>query len=170
MSALANIVPHLKAFHVGFIALWMAGLLALFAMLSRQCDAVDAESDFRRIREATHYGYTWVVTPAAGLAVGTGLALIFAREVFTIWMFGKLILVAGLVSLHGWIGHTIVAVAETGRGPKRPILLLLNLTLPMLIAGVLFLVLAKPNLAGWPMPGWLAQPVGGTLPFDVPNP
>lgn len=170
MTGFDDIVPHLKALHVGFIALWMAGLLALPTMLSRWHDAANDHSDLRRIREATHYGYVWAITPIAGLAVGTGLALIFLREVFTIWMFSKLVLVAGLVSFHAWIGHTIVAVAEAESRKNPPELLVPYLMLFTLVAGVLFLVLAKPKFAELPMPAWLTQPVGGRLPFEVPNP
>lgn len=169
MIPLDQIVPHLKALHMGFVALWMAGLLALPAMLSRH-DAVIVQVEFERIRQATHYSYIWALTPVAALAVGTGLALIFLREVFTVWMFGKLVLVAALVTLHAWIGHTIVAVGETKGRREPPDALVPNLALCVLVAGVLFLVLAKPSFVGFPMPAWLTQPVGGDLPFDVPNP
>jgi protoporphyrinogen IX oxidase len=169
MTAFEQIIPHVKALHMGFVALWMAGLLALPAMLSRH-DAAIRQADFERIRQATHYGYIWAVTPLAALAVGTGLALIFLREVFALWMFGKLVLVAALVTLHAWIGHTIVAIAETGGRREPPDALVPNLALCALVAGVLFLVLAKPRLVELPMPAWLTQPVGGNLPFDVPNP
>ena len=169
MIAFDQIVPHLKALHVGFVALWMAGLLALPAMLSRH-DAAIRQADFHRIRQATHYGYIWAVTPFAALAVGTGLALIFLREVFTVWMFGKLVLIGALVTLHAWIGHTIVAIAETEGRREPPDALVPNVALCVLVAGVLFMVLAKPRFEQLPMPAWLTQPVGGNLPFDVPNP
>jgi putative membrane protein len=63
-----------------------------------------------------------------------------------------------------------VNVAETeGRheppGPILPTLILSALTLC-----VLALVLAKPELDELPVPGWLLQPLGRELPFDVPNP
>jgi protoporphyrinogen IX oxidase len=169
MIAFEQIIPHLKALHLGFVALWMAGLLALPAMLSRH-DAANRQADFERIRQATHYGYIWAITPFAALAVGTGLALIFLREAFALWMFGKLVLIAALITLHAWIGHSIIAVAETEDRRKPPDALVPNLALCALVAGVLFLVLAKPNFVEVPMPAWLSQPVGGSLPFDVPNP
>jgi protoporphyrinogen IX oxidase len=138
-------------------------------MLSRH-NAALGQAEFQRIRQATHYGYIWAVTPFAALAVATGLVLIYLREVFTVWMFGKLVLVAALVAVHAWIGHAIVAVAETEGRSQSPEALVPNLTLCVLVAGVLFLVLSKPTFAEFPMPVWLTQPVGGNLPFDVPNP
>ena len=38
-----------------------------------------------------------------------------------------------------------------------------------LVLGILVLVLAKPGLAGLPLPQWLLAPLGHQLPFDVPS-
>lgn len=169
MIDLDPIIPHLKAFHISFMCVWMAGLAVLPAMLARHDPAI-GQWDFARIRHATHYGYIWAVTPAAALAIGSGLALIFLSEVFVPWMLAKLFLVGGLVALHAWIGHTIIAVAETQGhhrppSPFFPVLILIVLSL-----GVLLLVLAKPELDELPVPDWLRQPLERELPFDVPKP
>jgi uncharacterized membrane protein len=169
MNGIHHLIPHLKALHVGFICIWMAGLLALPAMLARHEPAI-GQVDFQRIRRATHYGYVWAITPAAALAVASGMALVFLREVFQPWMFAKLVLVALLVTLHAWIGHTIVAVAETEGRHQPPEPTLAILVLCATVAGVLLLVLLKPDLTGVPFPEFLLQPVGGDLPFDVPSP
>jgi protoporphyrinogen IX oxidase len=168
MSVL-DLVPHLKALHVGFIAIWVAGLLALPSMLA-QHRHVDGQTEFDRLRHATHYGYIWVITPAAALAVASGTLLVFLREVFTVWMFGKLVFVALLVTVHAWVGHTIVLVAETKGRHAPPAPLVPALALGVAVVGVLALVLAKPELEELPMPAWLLQPLGRELPFDVPSP
>lgn len=167
--SLEAIIPHLKALHAGFIAVWIAGLLALPAMLARHDRAI-GQADFTRIRHATHYGYVWAVTPAAVLAVGSGTALIFLREVFAPWLFAKLVCVAALVAIHAWVGHTIVAVAETEGRHEPPEPLVPTLLLSAVVTAVLFLVLAKPELDELPLPGWLLQPLDRDLPFDVPSP
>lgn len=169
MNALEALIPHLKALHVSLVAIWMAGLAALPAMLARHDPAI-GQSDFVRIRQATHYGYVWLVTPVAVLAVASGTALIFLREVFTGWMFAKLVGVAGLVAVHAWVGHTIVAVAETEGRHDPPGPILPTLIIGTLVITVLVLVLAKPDLDQVPMPNWLLQPLGRELPIDVPNP
>lgn len=169
MTAFDAIIPHLKALHVGFMAVWIAGLAALPAMLARHDRAI-GQGDFGRIRRATHYGYIWFLTPAAVLTVATGTTLIFLRDVFTGWMFVKLVGVAGLVTVHAWVGHTIVAVAETEGRHEPPGPFLPTVILCVLAIAVLTLVLAKPELDELPVPAWLAQPLGRDLPFDVPNP
>lgn len=165
---LEPIVPHLKALHVAMLALWTAGLFALPRMLSRHDPAV-GQADYARIRRATHYGYAFVITPAAVLAIVSGTALIFLREVFDLWLFAKLVFVAGLVAFHAWVGHTIVAVAETDglHTPPEPLVPTLLLGVP--VVAILALVLAKPELGEIPMPGWLEEPRGLQLPFDVPR-
>ena len=168
MSAITALVPHLKALHVGMLLLWCGGLFALPLMLARHDPAI-GQSDYTRIRHATHYTYTFCITPAAVLAIGSGTALIFLREVFVIWMFAKLFFVAMLVTFHVWIGYVLVAVAEregAHRAPK-PALPLVLLMMPVLC--VLTLVLAKPELGEIPMPDWLTEPRGYHFPFDVPR-
>jgi len=98
------------------------------------------------MRRATHYGYVWIITPAAILAIFIGSALILMRDVFTVWIFVKLILVTGLVAVHAWVGHTIVAVAETEGQLEPPEPLVSTIVILGLVKGILFLVLVKPEL------------------------
>ena len=165
---LEPIIPHLKALHIAMLGLWCAGLFALPLMLSRHDPSIN-QSDYSRIRRATHYGYTFVVTPAAVIAIASGTLLIFLREVFVLWMFAKLVFVALLVSFHAWVSYIIVAVAETegSHTPPNPLLPVLLLTIPIL--AILTLVLAKPDLGDIPLPDWLKKPRGIQLPFDVPR-
>lgn len=164
----ASAVPYLKAFHICMIAVWSAGLLALPMMLARHDPAI-GQSDYSRIREASHYAFTLVVTPAAVLAIASGTVLIFLREVFDLWMFAKLAFVGLMVAFHAWVGHILISVAET-RGehdPPDPWVPLALCILPIL--AVLTMVLAKPDLGVLPVPGWLTQPLGVQLPLDVPR-
>lgn len=162
------IVPHLKALHIAMLGLWCAGLFAMPLMLARHDPAI-GQADYDRIRRATHYGYTLVITPAAILAIASGTVLIFVREVFEVWLYAKLVFVALLVAFHGWVGHILVAVAETegSHTPPEPLTPLLLLLIPIL--AILTLVLAKPELGEIPLPGWLEEPRGVQLPFDVPR-
>ena len=165
---LEGAIPYLKALHIAALVLWCAGLFVLPLMLARHDPAI-GQADYSRIRLASHYGYTWVVTPAAVFAVAAGTLLIFLREVFVVWMFAKLVFVALLVGFHAWVGHTIVAVAETEGEHQTPEPLVPLLILLVLILAILGLVLAKPELEKIPLPHWLMEPRGGQLPFDVPS-
>ncbi|WP_431300799.1 hypothetical protein [Tabrizicola sp. BL-A-41-H6] len=60
------LVPHAKALHLGFMAVWVAGLIALPQMLARHDRAI-VQGEFAQIRRATHYGYVWLITLAAVL-------------------------------------------------------------------------------------------------------
>ncbi len=165
---LYSLIPHLKAFHIVALAVWCAGLFALPLMLARH-EPASGPGDYARIRRASHYTYTLVVTPAAVLAITSGTALIFLRELYVLWMFGKLAIVALLVFFHAWVGHVLVTVAETeGRHtPPEPTAPMLILLVPVVV--ILALVLGKPDLGRIPVPEWLTEPQGRQLLFDVPR-
>ncbi|WP_295075374.1 CopD family protein [Tabrizicola sp.] len=162
------LIPHIKALHLGFLALWIAGLFALPRMLARHDDDL-VRGEYAVIRRATHYGYIWAITPAAVLAIASGGLLIFLREIFTVWLFAKLVLVAGLVAVHAWVGHTIVAVAESEGEHEPPGAMVPALITFGLVLAILTVVLAKPELEELSMPSWLMAPLGRHLPFDVPS-
>lgn len=165
---LESVIPHLKALHIATLSLWCAGLFALPLMLARHDPAI-GQVDYVRIRRATHYGYTFWISPAGIVAIATGTLLIFLREVFTLWMFAKLVFVALLVAFHAWVSYIIVAVAETPGSHTPPKPLRPALLLTCVILAILALVLGKPDLGGIPMPDWLSEPWDLQLPFDVPR-
>ena len=164
-----GLVPHLKAVHIMALVIWCGGLFALPLLLARHEPAI-GQADYTRIRRITHFGYIFAITPAGLVAIGSGTALIFLREVYVPWLFAKLVFVAMLVAFHAWVGHTLVNVAETQgtHTPPEPTLPLVILLVP--VFAILTLVLAKPDLGAIPLPDWLMRPYGGQLPFAAPNP
>lgn len=161
-------VPLFKALHTIALIVWIGGLIALPLMLTRHDPTISVE-DYRIIRHSSHLTYTLCVTPAAVIAVIAGTWLIFMREVFTPWLFAKLAIVAMLVMVHGWIGHTVAMIGEepsthTPPAPWVPVAAVLGLTL-----AILFVVLAKPALGWIVFPDWLSEPQGGQLLFDIPS-
>jgi len=164
-----GLIPHFKGLHIAALVIWCGGLFALPLLLARH-DAAIGQADFTRIRRVSHYGYIFAITPAALVAIGSGTALIFLREVYVPWLFAKLAFVALLVAYHAWVGHILVAVAETEGShiPPEPALPLVLLMVPVI--AILTLVLAKPDLQMIPLPDWLMQPYGGQLFFEAPNP
>lgn len=159
--------PHVKAMHVGFVSLWIAGLFALQRMLARH-DGRRVRAHLAQIRHATYYSYVWMITPTAVLAVATGTALIFLRGAFTVWLFAKLVLVVALVAVHARIGHAMSALAEDEGERAAHQGYALTLVTSGLVVSILTLVLAKPAFEHLPLPPWMRAPLGRHLPFDVP--
>ena len=168
MHALTPMIPHIKALHISMLALWCAGLFALPLLLSRH-DGVRVQSDYNRIHGLTHFGYVAVTTPAAVLAIFSGLLLIFLRDVFELWLFAKLFMVALLVCFHVWVGRTIGETALTPGRHEGGNPMWQQMILVVIVTGILTLVLGKPELAEIPMPDWLSSPRDVQLPFDVPR-
>jgi protoporphyrinogen IX oxidase len=164
----ADLVPYLKALHIAGLVLWCGGLFALPSMLAWHDPAI-GQADYRRIRRATHYTYTFAVTPAAVIAVIAGTWLILIREVYEPWLFLKLAFVALLVAIHGWVGHIIVEVAETAGIHRPPSPTFTIAALLFTVVAILALVLGKPEFAQLSGPSWLTEPLGRQFPFDVPS-
>lgn len=163
------IVAGLKFAHLAAMLCWCAAMIALPVMLyfyggiwRKSRGSEQEQARYAEFRMITHYGYIGFATPAAIIAIATGTGLIFADQVFDLWFVAKLALVAGMSLVHAWIGHFILVSAKD-RGLQRmpsPVWTLV-LGLP-LMAGVLWLVLAKPDLA-WTadlMPEFMLAPRG----------
>ena len=158
------ILSLVKALHIAALIIWCAGLIGLPLMLSKH-EIGEDQDNYTRLRLLTHKAYSYLVTPAAIIAIVAGTTLIFLADVFTLWMMVKLVAVGILVSLHAWIGHLVVLMSER-RGsfaPRSAIPTLVPITLAMLV--ILFLVLGKPIIANH-APTWLQEPLGHDLPVD----
>lgn len=157
-------VTWLKFVHVGAIALWAGGLIAL-PFLYRQRHGVEGEA-LHRLHAFTRFLYVKLVSPAAFVAIASGTALILLQATYANWFVAKLLAVAVMTGIHIFSGLVILKVFErNGRYPALRFLLALPLTLTT-ICVILALVLGKPKL-DWPgalqdffAPGALAQMAG----------
>ena len=161
----------LKGLHIGALAIWCAGLIALPIVLQiyGRREEIRTQAGFSEFRLLVHALYTRIVTPAAVLAITLGTILIFVVELTTDWLMLKLVAVAGMVLVHAWLGHLSVQASE-GRGSFMMPSPLLALPLALLfMAAVLYLVLAKPDLQPLidALPEALRQPQGRQLPSDL---
>ncbi|MFN3936909.1 MAG: CopD family protein [Gemmobacter sp.] len=140
------VVAALKFLHIATMLAWCAGLIALPLLLAYYGRA-RKQARFAEFRLITHYGYIGFVTPAAAVSIAAGTALIFVAQVYDLWLMAKLVLVSGMTLAHAWLGHLILQSGESGGTyPMPQPLIALFLGLP-LMSGVLWLVLAKPDLA-----------------------
>lgn len=101
----------LKFVHIAAIAVWAAGLICL-PLLNRQRNEVGEATDLNRLHSMVRFFYVVIVSPAAFIAIGTGTALIFEQETFTLWFSLKLLLVGAFVAIHMRIGHVILRLFE----------------------------------------------------------
>lgn len=161
----------LKAGHIAALVVWCAGLLALPILLRRYGHASDVvtQSGYSEFRLLIHASYTRIVTPAAVLAIGFGMALILERGLAEPWLVAKLAAVAGMVLIHAWLGHITVRVAEEMGNYDLPWVAPAVPVAGVLMATVLVLVLLKPDLRPWldSLPDWLLRPQGRELPSGL---
>lgn len=152
---MGGLTAALKAVHILFLGVWVGGLLLFPALLAQRRGQTPGPALHRMHRRA-RFLYTAVLSPAAMVAIASGTALIFLREVYVPWLAAKLVLVAGLAMIHVFTARAIVEMFKEDAEPRRSVGILTFLGTAGLAAGTLVLVLGKPDLA----PG-LAQLEGG---------
>src|SRR5690606_2575132 len=89
----------LKFLHIAAISVWAAGLIC-FPFLNRQLAEVHTRTQRNRLHSMARFFYVIILSPAAFIAIGTGIALIFQQRTFTLWFSIKLLLVGLLAILH----------------------------------------------------------------------
>jgi uncharacterized membrane protein len=134
----------LKFLHVTAIAVWSAGLISLPGLYLRRAHVPD-EDALHRLQALVRFLYVRIVSPAAFIAVGSGIALIFLRGTFEPWFSVKLLLVGMLVFGHILTGLVIIRLFEEGN--VYPVWRFLTVTIIsiVVVVGILFVVLAKPD-------------------------
>jgi protoporphyrinogen IX oxidase len=169
--AAAMTVWLVKLVHIAAISIWAAGLLALPFVLMQRTGL--AGRDLARFHRMVHFLHVVVMSPAAYIAVGSGIALIFLRETFVGWFSAKLLFVGLLVGMHVLAGRAALAVfdGEYRIGP----LIGFSLTAGSLgaVLSILALVLVKPELGVEGLgdlfrPGELRRLAAEHLPFELP--
>ncbi len=132
----------LKFVHIVAIALWSAGLICL-PFLYRQRKKLSGHALYR-LHNFTRFFYVALTSPAAFVAVGSGIALIFVEATFEPWFAVKLGLVGVMVIIHVTSGLKILHLFEPGRSyPAWRLVIVSTLTL-CVVTAILVTVLGKP--------------------------
>ena len=139
-------VMALKLLHIAAISVWAFGLLALPVLL-RQRNTVAEGAPLHRLHRAVRLAYIVVLSPAALLAIASGLALVPLRGTFEIWFQIKLLAVALLVILHLLAGSAILRVFGTENRYPAAWFGGTLVALSAVVVTILGLVLGKPPLA-----------------------
>jgi protoporphyrinogen IX oxidase len=140
------VTTFLKFVHLGAIAVWSGGLLALpFLFWQRRAHAA-AAPELERLHRITRLVYVELTSPAAFIAIGSGTALIFLQATFAEWFSIKMVLVGLMAMLHvvaGLVMHQLFSpTGRFGRGS----FVALSVAYAVLITAILWVVLAKPHI------------------------
>jgi uncharacterized membrane protein len=146
-------IAWIKAVHIVALSVWCAGLLVLPAIYYRRRHLQGRE--LHDLHRFTRVVFINVTSPAAFVTVIAGTALIFLREVFTVWMALKLVAVGALVIVHLRMGHVILSLYDPGGNYARWRQVATTITTLSAITAILFLVLAKPVIDRNVAPGWM---------------
>lgn len=146
----------LKVIHIGTIAIWAAGLISLPGLYVKRVHVTN--DDLHRLHGMVRFAYVSIISPAAFLAIGSGIALIFMRETFEPWFSLKLAFVAALVVAHSLSGLVVIRLFDEGEEfPVWRCVLAMILTIAVVVA-ILALVLAKPVIPLDLLPSALSEP------------
>jgi protoporphyrinogen IX oxidase len=135
----------LKFVHVAAIAIWCAGLICLPGLYVQRAHMPDGE-ELHRLQGFVRFSYVALISPAAYIAIASGIALIFVAGTFVAWFSLKLVFVGMLVGIHILTGLVIVRLFE--KGEVYPVWLFIAVTAAtiLVVLAILFLVLGKPSL------------------------
>ncbi|PZP42125.1 MAG: hypothetical protein DI601_19295 [Azospirillum brasilense] len=149
----------LKILHIATLSVWCAGLLGLPLLYARRPLVAEGGPLFE-LQAFTRFLFVTLVSPAAFLAIGSGTALIFLRDTFTLWFAAKLLAVGVLALLHLLNGYVVLHLFGNPhllwRGANAG---LTGLTLLTILA-ILWLVLDKPAAGLDAVPDVLRRPGG----------
>ncbi len=139
----------LLVLHIVALLCWAAALLYLPALIAAvetgRAQISEAEAPLHHASLA-RFIHTHVATPAALVAIMSGTGIFLLERTAEVWLVAKLTLVTGIVLCHALTGVLILRAGRGTAGWTRLWTWLLAVTLCLLMATVLWLVLAKPPL------------------------
>jgi uncharacterized membrane protein len=139
------VTTFLKFAHLAAIAVWSGGLIAL-PFLFWQRRALAPGADLNRLHRITRLVYVELTSPAAFIAIATGTALIFLQATFVEWFSLKMLLVGIMAMLHVVAGLVLHQLFSPKGHFGRLSYVSLTTAYVVVIAGILWVVLAKPHL------------------------
>ena len=135
----------LLVLHITALLFWAAGLLYLPLLLAAS-GAGHAELIRlpRRHDSVARFVFTHIVTPAALLAIITGTVVFLAGRTVEFWLIAKLSVVTLLVICHVATGLLVLRAENEEAQPLQRGYWMLAGVLCLLMAAIVWIVLAKP--------------------------
>jgi protoporphyrinogen IX oxidase len=153
------VTTFLKFIHLAAIALWSGGLLGL-PFLFWQRRGLAAGADLERLHRITRLVYVELTSPAAFVAIASGTVLIFLQATYVEWFSLKMLLVGIMAMLHVVAGLVLIQLFEPAGRFGRASYLALTGAYIVVIAGILWIVLAKPHIDSNQIAAHLFEPGG----------
>ncbi|RKE77570.1 CopD family protein [Rhizobium sp. AG855] len=158
----------LKFVHIAAIAIWTAGLISLPSLYVQRAHVTSNDSLYR-MQRMVRFAYVAMISPAAFIAVSSGIALSFARDVFSPWFSWKLGFVALLAMFHVFSGLVIIRLFKEGEVYPPWRFMLATVSCCAVVAAILVLVLAK-EAPVFSLPRVMGEPGGLKRLLDPFNP
>lgn len=135
----------MKFVHIAAISVWAAGLMCL-PFLYVQRAKVDVEHRLHNMHAMVRYFYVVLLSPAAFISIGSGIALIFLQQTFAAWFSAKMLFVGLMVMIHVVSGLVILRLFEEGETYGKPRYYAVTALTVGVVTMILFFVLGKPVL------------------------
>ena len=149
----------LKFLHLAAIALWSGGLIALpFLFWQRRLLKPGEELD--RLHRVTRLVFVELTSPAAFIAIGSGTILIFLQATFAEWFSLKMVFVGIMAMLHVVAGLVMAQLYLPDGRFSRFAYVTLTSAYVVVIAAILWIVLAKPHIDANQIAAHLFEPGG----------
>ena len=134
----------IKAFHIIAVIAWMAGMLYLPRLFVYHAKA-DPQGDTAKTLQVMEYKLLrYITTPAMIAALVFGGILIFLGKEMSGWLHAKLLLVFGLLVIHGMCAH-YVRQFRTGKVARGALFFRIFNEIPaVLVIGIVLLAVIKP--------------------------
>lgn len=140
------------------IAVWAAGLISLPGLYVQRAHVKDDDALYR-LQKIVRYGFVTIISPAAFLAVLSGIVLIFGRQTYAPWFSIKLLFVGFLVVTHVLTGLIIIRLFKEGEVYPVWRFVLATVATSIFVAAIVFVALAKPTVE-IDLPDELGRPGG----------
>lgn len=158
----------LKFVHIAAIAIWTAGLISLPSLYVQRASVRDDDALWR-MQRMTRFAFVALISPAAFVAVASGIGLSFLREVFSPWFSWKLAFVGMLAIFHVFSGLVVIRLFKEGEVYPVWRFVVATGSCCAIVLVILVLVLSKqaPDFA---LPPIMSEPGGLKRLLDPINP
>ena len=130
--------------HISALLFWCAALLYLPALIAgMHTRQIEISEPYHQYGSIARFVFTHIATPAALLAIMSGTIVLLLHRTAELWLIIKLTLVV-LVVGHTLVGLLLLHTQERSSKPVRLWCWSLSAVLCVLIAAILWVVLAKP--------------------------